>query len=152
MGKPSEAMASFDEALAIHRKLVTANPSTSSYRSNLAGTLRRCGIAMQKCNRRAEAESAFRQSIAVLRELPKPSPSDHYNIACYQSLLAGVVAAGSGEADNAMESLRRAVAAGWRDLTLMRKDSDLDSIRSRPDFQLLMLDLAMPADPLARPN
>ena len=34
----------------------------------------------------------------------------------------------------------------------MRVDSDLDPIRSRPDFQMLMLDLAMPDKPFTRPD
>jgi hypothetical protein len=29
---------------------------------------------------------------------------------------------------------------------------DLDALRSRPDFRALMLDLAFPADPFARPR
>jgi hypothetical protein len=32
----------------------------------------------------------------------------------------------------------------------MRNDADLDPIRSRPNFQLLMMDLAFPADPYQR--
>jgi hypothetical protein len=32
----------------------------------------------------------------------------------------------------------------------MRTDTDLDPLRSRADFQLLMTDLAFPADPFAR--
>jgi hypothetical protein len=49
-----------------------------------------------------------------------------------------------------MQWLHRAVNAGYRNVALMRRDSDLDSLRSRPDFQLLMMDLAFPDDPFAR--
>jgi hypothetical protein len=31
----------------------------------------------------------------------------------------------------------------------MQRDHDLDPLRSRPDFQRRMMDLAMPDDPLA---
>ena len=88
-----------------------------------------------------------------------PEAGHHYNIACYQSLLSGLAAeAGSGltaaegraAADEAMISLRRAVAAGWRDAAWMASDTDLNPIRSRPDFQSLVLDLGFPADPFAR--
>jgi eukaryotic-like serine/threonine-protein kinase len=51
-----------------------------------------------------------------------------------------------------MIALRRAVAAGWPALALMRTDTDLDPSWSRSDFQLLMMDMAMPADPFARPD
>ena len=50
-----------------------------------------------------------------------------------------------------MKSLRRAVAAGWNQPAHMRADTDLDPIRSRPDFQMLMLDLAMPDRPVRTP-
>jgi hypothetical protein len=53
------------------------------------------------------------------------------------------------EADRAIQWLRRAIAAGYRKLALIQTDPDLDPLRSRPDFQLLMLDLAFPDDPLA---
>jgi len=53
------------------------------------------------------------------------------------------------EGDRAMMMLRRAVAAGYRNLRQMRGDKDLDPIRSRPDFQMLMLDVAFPDRPFA---
>ena len=58
-------------------------------------------------------------------------------------------AEGRAEADQAMESLRQAVAAGYRKLAIMRTDTDLDSLRPRRDFQLLMMDLEFPAEPFA---
>jgi hypothetical protein len=49
-----------------------------------------------------------------------------------------------------MHWLHRAVAAGYKNVRLMQKDSDLDPLRPRADFQLLMMDLSMPDDPFAR--
>ena len=49
-----------------------------------------------------------------------------------------------------MADLRRAAAAGFRMLSLMAFDHDLDPLRSRPDFQVLMMDLSFPNDPFAR--
>jgi hypothetical protein len=46
-------------------------------------------------------------------------------------------------------SCRGAAAAGWRNARWMVLDPDLASIRSRPDSQLLVLDMAFPADPFA---
>ncbi|MGA2700271.1 MAG: hypothetical protein ABSH35_04145 [Isosphaeraceae bacterium] len=43
----------------------------------------------------------------------------------------------------------RAVAAGLQDAAFMRRDADLDPLRSRPDFQMLMMDLAFPDEPFA---
>ena len=44
-------------------------------------------------------------------------------------------------------TIRLAVAAGFRDAHQLRTDTDLDSIRSRPDFQQLLMDLEFPTDP-----
>ena len=49
-----------------------------------------------------------------------------------------------------MAILRRAIADGYRDADLMRTEAGLEPIRDRPDFQILMMDLAFPEDPLAR--
>jgi hypothetical protein len=57
---------------------------------------------------------------------------------------------GRAEAEQAMQSLQNAIAAGFRDFKALRTDTDLDSLRSRLDFQLLILDLAFPADPFAQ--
>ena len=83
-------------------------------------------------------------------------------MACCRSLIAGAASeAGSGlsaaegraEAERAVAGVRRAVNAGYTELILIRRDDpDLKPIRSRPDFQLLMMDLAFPAEPFATDN
>jgi hypothetical protein len=66
---------------------------------------------------------------------------------------AGVSAAlGKQEAAEAMRLLKPAVAMGYRNSYLFRTESALDSLRGRPDFRLLLLDLSMPAEPFARAN
>jgi eukaryotic-like serine/threonine-protein kinase len=55
MGKTSEGLEWFGKALAIHRKMIEASPSKSSYRSSLADTLRSRGIELQRCGRPADA-------------------------------------------------------------------------------------------------
>ena len=59
---------------------------------------------------------------------------------------------GRAVADRAMHVLRQAVAAGYDNAAQIDEESDLDPLRSRPDFQILMMDLAFPADPFARGN
>ena len=92
--------------------------------------------------------------------MEKPTPVNLYDMARCHSLIAGAVAeAGSGlghdegqlEADRAVAGLRRAFEAGYTRLLWARTgDTDLKTIRSRPDFQHLMMDLAFPARPFAR--
>jgi tetratricopeptide (TPR) repeat protein len=156
-GELSAAMSSSEKAMAIQRKLFEADPSQAR---SLADGVRRHGIVLQKCGRPAEAVLAFREAITVLEGIASPRPVDIYDTACNQSLLAGVAADArstltaaerQAEADKAMTSLRRAVGAGWRNANHMRVDPDLDPLRSRRDFQALLMDMAFPADPFARP-
>jgi hypothetical protein len=93
-----------------------------------------------------------------MERLPRPTPGNLYDLARYHALLSGVLdrpgsgssaAEGRAAADRAMRRLREAVASGYGDLPHMRIDHDLDPLRSRLDFQLLMMDLAMPDDPFA---
>jgi hypothetical protein len=54
-----------------------------------------------------------------------------------------------GWPDQSMNDVHRAVAAGWRNRAAYRYEPALAQLRARDDFQLLFLDLAMPADPFA---
>ena len=163
--KPSEALASFekalpwfDKAMAFQRKTLEADPSTNLNLSSLAETARRRAVVYRRCGRVAEAVADFRFSADLLGRMANPSDGDLYSLTCTLSLLSDVAdRSGSGlsaaegrvEANAAMVALRRAVDAGWRDVSGARNDPDLDAIRSRPDFRLLMMDLAMPADPFS---
>jgi tetratricopeptide (TPR) repeat protein len=112
-----------------------------------------------RLGRPLEAAAAFHRALSLLEQLPALKPIDHYDLGCVHANLASIAALpGSGmtaaeglaEADRAMQWLHRAVARGYRNVALMRRDHDLDPLRSRPDFQLLMMDLEFPDDPLAR--
>jgi len=48
-----------------------------------------------------------------------------------------------------MEVLRRCVADGYRNLALLRSDTDLDALRLRPEFQAVLMDLAFLDRPFA---
>ena len=156
-GTPSESLPWHDKAVAIQRKMVDAELSHSRY--HLAAGIRRRGITLQKCGRPAEAVSAFREAIGIQAGLASPTSDTLYDLACTQSLLSGLAfdagsgltaAEGQAEADQAMKSLRRAVAAGWKDRAQMRADTDLDPVRNRPDFRALMMDLVFPTKPFAQ--
>jgi hypothetical protein len=84
-------------------------------------------------------------------------------------LRAALIARGQGQAtdregaavtdfgDRAVVALRRSVeVANPLNLSylghLLREDPDLGPIRSRPDFQLLLRDVAFPADPFTSPE
>jgi tetratricopeptide (TPR) repeat protein len=148
LGRPGQALAEFDQALLLARKL-DDDPSTH-YQSSLAYVLGNRGLALQKLGRPGEAVAAYRELIAYLEKRAQPQPADVYNLACSYALISGIAGEkGSGlttaDADAAGEkavaTLRRAIAAGYRDAAHMRKDTDLDSLRKRPDFEKLLADL-----------
>ena len=89
-------------------------------------------------------------------------PSDLYSMARARAQIGALVAKvspastrrpaepRSDHLEAAMTLLRRAISEGYRDLSDIRQDGALDPLRSRPDFQSLILDLAFPTDPFAR--
>jgi hypothetical protein len=54
------------------------------------------------------------------------------------------------EAEQAMSLLRQAVESGYHDFVSMRTEDDLESLRSRGDFQMFLMDAAFPAQPFVR--
>jgi hypothetical protein len=79
--------------------------------------------------------------------------------ACCHAALSGIAgtpgsglsnAEGMAEADKAMAILRRAIADGYRDRELMRVEPGLDPLRPLFDFQVLMMNVAMPDNPFVR--
>jgi serine/threonine-protein kinase len=157
-GATSEALAALDRALAASRKRFASRPSDLNGLPALAKTLRHRGIALRRCGRPAEAVAALRESMTLLRGSAQAEFLSLYDIACAQALLsAAATEPGSGltpdegraYADEAVATLRRCFAAGFRNAPWMLADPDLVPLRSRPDFRLLALDMAFPTVPFA---
>jgi hypothetical protein len=81
-----------------------------------------------------------------------------YELACCHAALAAAFeregtgrSPGDGEAEaaKAMDLLRRAASAGYRDASAMATEVALSSLRSRSDFRAILLDVAFPEDPFA---
>ena len=90
-------------------------------------------------------QSDARRALALLDGLSSRSGEEWYETACCHAALNG-----PAEANRAMDRLRRAVGMGYRNFDAFRTEVALDPLRDRADFRLLILDLAMPADPFAR--
>jgi serine/threonine protein kinase len=67
-------------------------------------------------------------------------------------LRATDTAAAAAEADGAMAWLRQAVAAGYKDVTNLRQNKDLQVLHGRADFQELLAGLTSPPGVTARHN
>jgi tetratricopeptide (TPR) repeat protein len=80
--------------------------------------------------------------VAALTKLAPWNAGQWYDFACVYALASAKSADKKQEnADRAMELLRRAVQAGWKNAAHMRKDTDLDPLRGREDFQKLIREL-----------
>src|SRR5262249_22377062 len=110
----------------------------------------------------AAAIQTYQRVLSKVGRLTNLNATALYNLACLDSLSSALVGKGgttpsspndrSGKdyADRAMSWLKRSVAAGWKNHSHMKQDTDLDPLRGRPDFQELMMDMAFPDHPFAR--
>jgi hypothetical protein len=148
----------YRKALALSRTVSAADPGNAEFRAMVGHGLIQVALAERHAGRWAEAAAGFREGISILEQSLTLRPSRRYDLACDHALLSDLAdrpgsgvstTEGRAEADRAMHWLRDAVAAGFHNYSHMRTDADLDPLRPRPDFQLLMLDVAFPADPFA---
>ncbi len=95
---------------------------------------------------RAEARVRLQEYVACVADFRKAldlgaeKGSCYFNLACAYSLWAGSLAAGSERwaVDKALESLEEAVANGFADWELLKKDDDLKLLRNEPRFLKLI--------------
>jgi hypothetical protein len=158
MGDAAGSESEYRKALAVSRTASAADPGNREFRGMVGGVLMKLGLAERKAGRWAEAAASLREGASIRDQNPPAQPVRRYDLACHHALLSDLAgrpgsgvstAEGRAEADRAMHWLRDAVAAGFRNYSQMRTDADLDPLRPRPDFQLLMRDVAFPADPFA---
>jgi eukaryotic-like serine/threonine-protein kinase len=162
MGRPSEAMSAYERALAIQEPLATAQPDNAIAQAETGTTL--VDIGMHKA-RHADPAEGLRLCRLALERLERshiPSPvillaqaRAHAQIGQLLNVPSGRMTGDlhdspSAQLDSAVSLLQRAAASGFRDTKTLSIDAAFQPLRSRPDFELLILDLAFPADPFAR--
>jgi tetratricopeptide (TPR) repeat protein len=85
------------------------------------------------------------EAVADVEEVTKSSNWNYvqwYDFACAYSVAAGKYPdKKQAYGDRAMELLRSAVKAGWKELAHMAKDSDMDPLREREDYKKLIAEL-----------
>jgi eukaryotic-like serine/threonine-protein kinase len=157
-GRTAEGLESLRQALSIRSRLARENPGRGEFQEKLAISHHEIGHCLLLAEDVTGAISEYREAIATLENLPMTADR-LYMLASFQSSLVAAatrpesgIAAGEAEARaiKAVSTLKRAIGAGYRNLRQMWRDTDLDPLRKRPDFQLLMMDLAFPARPFAR--
>ena len=155
----AEARSSYEKAIAIIERVIEAQPAFAPhFQIFLVFGLKGVGATQQAAGQAAEAVASWRRAIASDEHIQTTSDETLYLLAGCHARLGGIAGApgsnlssaeGAAELDTAMAVLRRAADAGYRNHVWMRRDPDLDPLRSRPDFERLMLDLAFPVEPFA---
>jgi serine/threonine protein kinase/tetratricopeptide (TPR) repeat protein len=156
-GRLAEARVNCDKAIAMREALVREIPQVWVYRYRMCECRLRSGQVKLAAGDIPGAVADFRLALAAKESFPARSGElGMFEAGCHAMLsrVGGVkdsgISVGEGrvEADKAMAILRRTVAEGFRAPEL-RGESSLEPLRSRPDFQLLMMDVAFPTRPFA---
>jgi tetratricopeptide (TPR) repeat protein len=143
-GQPDAALESLRQAVERQRALADAAPEVKRYARDLARQHRELAALRRKVGTPAEALQTYRQARDVLEKLPPAGADDFYELAAVRAAcgaLAAEQAERKGEADAALEALRRAVAAGYKDADRLQDDPELGSLRPREDFQALLVEV-----------
>ncbi len=159
LGRAAQARALCERAVRLEEALVKDDPETAEYRVRLGESLLRRGLARRDQGDAGGAAADWRRADALLEGAGALAPDFTFIQACCHASLswaAGRPGSGvsAGEADaeaaKALALLRRAAETGFRNLATYRNEIALDPLRGRPDFRLMMTDLAMPAEPFAQ--
>jgi serine/threonine-protein kinase len=151
----ARARALLEQAEPHHQTALKANPVNPAYRQFYRGNRSALAPILAGLGEHASATQTAEQ-IAGLGWDPA---QDAYDAACALAQCVpvaekdGKLSASQRQeqatayADRAVALLRRAVAKGWKDAAHMKKDTDLDPLRSRDDFKKLLAELEAKAKP-----
>ena len=155
IGKLDQSRTTYQQAILIYKKLADNDPNDCGYQSDLASTHNNLGNLLADMGKPVEALVEFRNAIQIRKEFLYDD-TDYHAMSCLHALIGKVATIPLsgipiGEAktnlDKAMWWLQKEVDSGYRDVAHMQVDSDLDPLRDRADFQLLIRDLMFPAEP-----
>src|SRR5262249_22646367 len=127
-GRLDEAMRDLRTASDLLRPLWKANPNDARLSSNLGISLGFLGNALRDSRRPAEALAWIQEQRSVLEAMRNPGPVDLYNLACAYAQLSVLLRHGATPptaaerealADQAVDTLRRSLAAGMKNLALI---------------------------------
>ncbi|MHC4403930.1 MAG: protein kinase domain-containing protein [Planctomycetota bacterium] len=142
LDRPEDAVAVYQEAIEHQRFALAHAPEVARFRDFLGKHYGNLGRALRAVSRHDEAaEAALAQ-----RELWPNDPQRLSQLARELALAAGEIGTGKSDlsteeasarrqyADHAVGTLRQAIEAGFNQLDHVQENSDLDSIRGRPEF------------------
>jgi tetratricopeptide (TPR) repeat protein len=132
-----------------HLAALKANPRNPSYRQFYRNHL----VVLTEVHAKLLEQDDAVRTAEIRRDVGWNAVDDAYSAACLLSLCIPIVAkhaklddkqrqaAAQFYGDAALKLLREAVSKGWKNVMHMKKDTDLDPLRQRPDFQKLVAEL-----------
>ena len=151
---------SIEQSLAIRAALAREHPTSSRAQADLAMSTLFLATEQAAAGQLDQALANIRKAERIAEQFPEVDQAlVLYNVSCAYSQCSAAARRGGEDlgpggrdayADRAMAALRRAVAAGYPNVPLIRRDIDLHPLRPRRDFQELLMDLSFPADPFQR--
>jgi serine/threonine-protein kinase len=159
-GRTAEARKVYMKARDTLADLVKTRPDSASDRFELARVLLEIAKLepARGAGNQADMVASLRSGISLVEKKPA-GPLSLYERARGHALLSAVYgrtasaskpAEARAEAELAVTLLRQAVETGYHDRVAMNTDEELEPLRGRPDFQLLLMDLAFPAEPVVK--
>jgi tetratricopeptide (TPR) repeat protein len=157
LGRKEGALRLFERAIGVWKQLADANPAIPLFLRALGGDYQDLSKLQRGLGLEREAATSIRLSRAALERLPMKSSDDHYLLSSACAQCAALVAKGKTsltdkekqeqqqENDLAMDALRKAVAAGFRNVEQLKLNEDFASLRGRADFKELVAGLEVAA-------
>jgi hypothetical protein len=138
--------------LALYEALALAYPGQPRFQDDLIWIHALLAQARVATGRTPEARAELREAERRLGQVPVPALDTLVSLAGGYAMMSAAVGADERReyADRAMATLRRAAAAGSIAADTLQSDPSFVPLRSRPDFRLLLMDLAMPSDPFLK--
>jgi hypothetical protein len=146
----SQARSFLEEAVLHYEAALKSDPQNPSYRSHLQ--LNRVTLAPVVAALGDHARAG--QIAEQLATLGWNASTDTYNAACALALCIPIVEKtaalpeddrrklADSYSDRALAMLRQAIRRGYKDAANLKKDTDLDPLRSHPEFQKLLKELS----------
>jgi len=133
IGTLEQARKRFKAAVRAYKKAIETKPGLANSWKNLGSAY----LAQGRVQEAFEAyQEAFRLDPTVLESQGPGIPAAGIDLATQGYYLAKILAA-NGQADSALDFLRRAKEAGFRDCARVRSDADFKAVVADPRFQEL---------------
>jgi tetratricopeptide (TPR) repeat protein len=150
LGRAEEALAMLRRAIENQQVASSKAPQVPRYRERLRTHYRALGSLLRKLGRPVDAVALTLERRSIWLDDPK----ELYDVACEFAQAAAI--AGKEESqlkadehaesrkyyDLALETLRQALACGFRDAERLEKDADLEPLRSGSEFKQLVAELS----------